>query len=210
MISAGIATRNNQEVYMSTFLGLIFIVIAYLLGSLSSAIIVCRIMGYEDPRTQGSRNPGATNVLRIAGKKAAMITLLGDALKGFIPVVLARMLGVDGFILGLVALAAFIGHLFPVFFDFKGGKGVATAFGAILGLNFFVGIIVLAAWVIIAAIFKFASLASLAATALAVVLFLFAGLNYFIPVAIMAGLLIWRHWDNIERLRAGTESTMEL
>lgn len=120
------------------------------------------------------------------------------------------MLGVGGFALGLVGLAAFLGHVFPVLFNFKGGRGVATAIGAILGLSFFVGLLAIAAWVIVAALFRFASLASLVAVGLGTVFVLFDRPSYFIPVAIMAGIVVWRHWENIQRLQAGTEEKIDL
>lgn len=121
-----------------------FIILAYLLGSISSAIIICKVMGYPDPRTEGSKNPGATNVLRVANKTAAIMTLLGDALKGFIPVFIAKLMGLEGISLGFIALAAFIGHLFPIFFGFKGGKGVATYLGCLLGLSWLLGLLAIA------------------------------------------------------------------
>jgi len=188
---------------------IIFIAIAYALGSINTAILVCKAMNLGDPRTEGSQNPGATNVLRLAGKRAAMITLVADGAKGFIPVILARMLGVDGFMLGLVAIAAMLGHIYPAFFGFKGGKGVATGLGAILGLSFLVGLIAIAVWIVLAALTRYASLASLASFAVALVLSLFASVGYFVPVAIMTGLAVWRHWDNIQRLQSGNENKMD-
>lgn len=191
---------------------LIFVVIAYLLGSLSSAIIVCKVMKLPDPRTQGSNNPGATNVLRIGGKWAAVATLFGDVFKGFVPVVFAAVFGVQGFALGLVALAAFAGHLFPVFFKFQGGKGVATAFGVTLALAWGVGLAALVTWVVVAAIFRYSSLAALVAAVLTPVYFLLFTQHYgfILPVLVMVAVLIWRHWANIEKLRAGTESKINL
>ncbi|MBL8252740.1 MAG: glycerol-3-phosphate 1-O-acyltransferase PlsY, partial [Candidatus Competibacter sp.] len=129
---------------------LLFIVLGYLAGSVSTAIIVCRAMGLPDPRNEGSRNPGATNVLRLGGKKAAAITLAGDFLKGLLPVLFARLAGVEATGLALIALAAFLGHLYPIFFGFQGGKGVATAFGAILGLSYPVALAALATWLFMA------------------------------------------------------------
>ena len=146
---------------------IVCVVVAYLLGSLSAAIITCRVMGLPDPRGQGSGNPGATNVLRIGGKKAAAITLLGDFLKGLIPVLLASLLGVSALGLALVALAAFLGHLYPLFFGFQGGKGVATAFGAIIGLSLPVALAVLLTWVGVFALCRVSSVAALSAAALA-------------------------------------------
>ena len=189
---------------------IIFIVIAYLMGSLCSAVFVCKIMGLPDPRTQGSNNPGATNVLRIGGKTPALITLLGDILKGFIPLFLAKAAGVEGIMLGMIALAAFLGHVFPVFFNFQGGKGVATALGAVLGLSFFVGILALVTWVVVAYIFRYSSLAALVTTILMpIYILIFSKGAYFLPILVMAGFLIWRHWDNIKRLRSGTETKLQ-
>jgi glycerol-3-phosphate acyltransferase PlsY len=187
-------------------LGIIFIIIAYLVGSLSSAVIVSKAMGLPDPRSEGSGNPGATNMLRLHGKLPAALTLLGDILKGFIPVLLAFLVGVGGTLLSFVALAAVIGHMFPVFFQFKGGKGIATALGGILVLSFWIAFVCAAIWLIIVATTRYISLASLIAAVLAVILMLFAHTYYFLPLAIMALLIIWRHMENIDRLRAGTES----
>src|SRR3990167_7024040 len=142
-------------------------IIAYLFGSISSAIIVCKIMGLPDPRTEGSRNPGATNVLRIGGKKAAAITLIGDMLKGFLPVFIAAIIGLDSIGLALVAFAAFSGHLFPIFFRFEGGKGVATALGCLIALSWPAALCWFATWIIVAYWFRYSSLSSLAASALA-------------------------------------------
>lgn len=184
--------------------------IAYLLGSICTAVLVCKAMKLPDPRTEGSRNPGATNVMRIAGKQAAIIVLVADGLKGFIPVILARMVGLSGFPLGLIALAAFIGHVYPIFFQFKGGKGVATAIGATFGLNFFVGILALITWGATLYFSRYASLAAIVAAALIpIYLLIFSYAGYFLPALIMSSLLIWRHWENIQRLKAGTENKME-
>lgn len=184
------------------------IIIAYLIGSISSAIIVCRLMRLPDPRTQGSRNPGATNVMRIGGKKAAIITLLGDALKGFLPIILARLLGFDDTTLALIALAAFLGHLFPVFFGFEGGKGVATAIGCLLALNWPTGLCWMATWAIMAFCFRYSSLAALTASVLApVYLWWFTGnLGWVGIIAIMSAILIIRHRSNIRKLLRGEES----
>lgn len=189
----------------------IFAIIAYLLGSLSSAVIVCRILGLPDPRTQGSRNPGATNVMRFGGKRAAFFTLIGDVLKGFVAVLLARMVGVHGFWLGLVGLAAFLGHIFPIFFDFKGGKGVATCFGVLLGLSFPVALVSGITWLLVLVFSRYSSLAALVTAVFTpIYVVLFADFTYFFPVLIMCGILVWRHKDNIQRLRAGSESKVNL
>ncbi len=189
--------------------GIIFIVIAYFVGSLSSAILVCKAMDLPDPRTAGSGNAGATNVLRIGGKLPAILTLVGDILKGFLPVLIARLLGVTDFLLAMVALAAVVGHIFPAFFNFKGGKGVATAFGALLALVFGVAIVAAIIWVVVVFLTRYISVASLIATVLSVILVLFVHTNYFLPVLVMALLIIWRHMDNIKRLRAGTENKFD-
>jgi glycerol-3-phosphate acyltransferase PlsY len=185
----------------------IFVVFGYLAGSISTAIIVCRAMGLPDPRSEGSRNPGATNVLRFGGKKAAAITLAGDFLKGALPVLLARWAGLDETGLALTALAAFLGHLYPVFFGFEGGKGVATAFGAILGLSWPVALAALATWLFMAFVVRISSLSALTAAALAPLFAWGFGLPGipFAAVLVMVGLLIWRHRSNIRNLLAGAE-----
>lgn len=191
-------------------LSLFMIIIAYLLGSVSSAIIVCKAMNLPDPRSGGSNNPGASNVLRLAGKKAALIVLVADAVKGLIAVLLAKLFGVMGFGLALVALAAVVGHIFPLYFQFKGGKGVATALGAFLALSFWVGLVAIIVWLIIAMLSRYSSLASLCAVVLSAVLLLFVNTHYFLPVAVMTLLIIWAHWENIQRLQAGNESKIQL
>jgi len=176
------------------------------MGSLSSAIIVCQLMGLPDPRSQGSGNPGATNVLRFGGKKLAIIVLLGDALKGVIPVLLAKLLGLSPAALAYIALAAFLGHLFPVFFGFRGGKGVATALGVILVLSWPVAVFAILVWIMMAAIFRYSSLAALTAAVLAPVLAFFVSEIYmFYAITLISIILIVRHYDNIRRLWAGTE-----
>lgn len=192
------------------FITLLLIVFGYLAGSISTAIIVCRIMGLPDPRSEGSRNPGATNVLRFGGKKAAAITLAGDLLKGLLPVLLARGLGVDEPGLALTALAAFLGHLYPVFFGFEGGKGVATAFGVILGLSWLTALAALATWLIMAFAVRISSLSALTAAALTPLYAWLFGLPpvYVAAILVMVILLIWRHRSNIRQLLAGTEDTI--
>lgn len=189
------------------FATLLFVALGYLAGSVSTAIIVCRAMGLPDPRSEGSRNPGATNVLRFGGKKAAAITLAGDFLKGLLPVLLARLAGVEEIGLALTASAAFLGHLYPIFFGFEGGKGVATAFGAILGLSYPVALAALATWLIMAFVLRVSSLSALTAAALAPLFAWWFGLPgaYLAAVLVMVGLLIWRHRSNIRHLLAGTE-----
>ncbi|MCH9769370.1 MAG: glycerol-3-phosphate 1-O-acyltransferase PlsY [Gammaproteobacteria bacterium] len=187
--------------------GIIFMIIAYLLGSLSMAIILSKYLKFPDPRNEGSGNAGATNVLRTVGKDKAIMVLIGDILKGLIAVLLARLFGVQGFMLGLVAFAAVIGHMYPVFFGFKGGKGVATAMGTIIVLSLWVGIVAAIVWVAIAFILRYASLASLIAAAAAPILMLIFGhMVYFIPVLLIAGAIFWKHKDNIRRLKTGTEN----
>ncbi|WP_342621178.1 glycerol-3-phosphate 1-O-acyltransferase PlsY [Rhodoferax sp. GW822-FHT02A01] len=194
-------------------------VAAYLVGSLSFAVIVSRVMGLNDPRTYGSKNPGATNVLRSGSKAAAIVTLLLDALKGWVPVVLVKWFGkpygLEEGTLALVGLAAFLGHLYPVFFRFVGGKGVATALGVIMGVSAWLGLAVLLSWVIIAYFFRYSSLASLVASVFAPVYYLFGdGVAWYednwvlLSMAVMSGLLIWRHSENINRLLKGTESKL--
>jgi acyl phosphate:glycerol-3-phosphate acyltransferase len=182
--------------------------LAYLLGSLSTAVIVSRLAGLPDPREQGSKNPGATNVLRLGGKKAAAITLAGDALKGWLPVLLATALKVSPEILAAVGLVAFLGHLYPIFFGFKGGKGVATALGVLSGFSGWVGLAVLGTWLAMAALFRFSSLAALTAATLAPVYIWFLLHSPVLTGAAltMTFLLISRHRANIERLLKGEES----
>jgi len=185
----------------------LFVVFGYLAGSISTAILVCRAMGLPDPRSEGSRNPGATNVLRFGGKKAAGITLAGDFLKGLLPVLLARWAGLDETGLALTALAAFLGHLYPVFFGFEGGKGVATALGVILGLSWPVALAALATWLFMAFVVRISSLAALTAAALTPVFAWGFGMRGvpFAAVLLMVVLLFWRHRSNIRNLLAGAE-----
>ena len=187
---------------------------AYLIGSLSFAVIVSRAMDLSDPRTYGSGNPGATNVLRSGNKAAALLTLLLDALKGYVPVLLADQfgprLGLGEGTVAMVALAAFLGHLWPVFFHFKGGKGVATAAGVLLGLNPWLGLATIGTWIIIAAFFRYSSLAAIVAAVFAPFyqLLIWGGGPAAISVTVMGLLLIWRHSANIQKLLKGTESKL--
>ena len=181
---------------------------SYLLGSISAAVLVSRVMGLPDPRLDGSGNPGATNVLRIGGKTAAAITLIGDVMKGVIPVMAAQQLTDSPGVTAASACFAFLGHLFPVFFRFRGGKGVATAFGAITALDWPVGLALGVTWLLTLALSRYSSLSSMACAALAP---LYAALLYFpasyiVGIALMSVTLIARHKENIARLRAGTES----
>lgn len=181
---------------------------AYLLGSISSAILLSKIMGFEDPRTQGSNNPGATNVLRIAGKKAAFFTLAGDFLKGLIPVLIGHLLQVELLLVALAGFAAFFGHCFPVFFRFKGGKGVATAMAATVAFSWIAGAFLIATWLLFAKVFKISSLAAIVSfSALPLVIFWLTRDLWVASVfVVMSALLIWRHKSNIRRLIRGTES----
>ena len=188
-------------------LTIILIITAYLTGSISAAIITCKVMGLSDPRTLGSNNPGATNVKRIGGNKAAAITLLGDMLKGFLPVMLALLLDSDELTIVLVAIAAFLGHLYPIFFGFKGGKGVATAFGVILAVSWPVAMAMLLTWLLIAYGLKISSFSALVTAAVAPFYFwwlegsiLLISMGTFISI-----MLIWRHRSNIKRLLSGEE-----
>lgn len=181
--------------------------LAYLLGSVSTAVIVSRIAGLPDPREQGSKNPGATNVLRLGGRKAAVITLLGDAAKGLLPVLIAKGLGAEPMVIAATGLAAFVGHLFPVFFGFKGGKGVATALGVLLGYSSWVGLAAAVTWLGMAAAFRISSLSALVASMLAPTYswFLVRSPELTVATATMSALLIVRHRANIQRLLRGEE-----
>ena len=192
---------------------------AYLLGSLSFAVIVSRVMGLNDPRTYGSKNPGATNVLRSGSKVAAVATLALDAAKGWLPVALVawfgKPYGLEGGTMALAGLGAFLGHLWPVFFRFEGGKGVATALGVLLGFSGWLGLATLLTWIIIAAFFRYSSLASLVASVFAPVYYVLGGgvawdFDQWICTAVelMAALLIYRHRLNIQRLIEGKESKL--
>lgn len=202
---------------MNAFYPLVATVAAYLLGSLSFAVIVSRVMGLSDPRTYGSKNPGATNVLRSGSKPAAIATLALDAVKGWLPVALVlwygKPYGLEEGTAALAGLAAFLGHLWPVFFRFVGGKGVATALGVLLGFSPWLGLATVATWLIIAVFFRYSSLASLVAAAFALVYYLMASGVLWVAepriamaIGAMAVLLAWRHRENIQRLIAGTES----
>jgi glycerol-3-phosphate acyltransferase PlsY len=193
-----------------SFFYLLLITGAYLMGSMSFAVLVSKVMRLPDPHTYGSGNPGATNVLRTGNKLAAVLTLLGDAAKGYLAVFLARALvGVDveSWVLPAVAAAAFLGHLFPVFHGFKGGKGVATALGILLGISGWLGLATLSTWLIVAFFMRYSSLAALISAMFAPLyfIFLFGVQPMSGAIAIMSGLLIWRHKGNIQKLLDGTE-----
>jgi len=196
------------------------IVLAYLVGSLSFAVIVSRLMGLKDPRSYGSHNPGATNVLRSGNKKAAVATLLLDGLKGWLPVVLVKWFGKDYGLedgtMAAVAFAAFLGHLFPVFFKFQGGKGVATAAGALLGIDWLLGLATLATWLIIAYFTRYSSVASMASAAFAPVFYLlgdrgpwYAERSVLLAIFMIGLLLVIRHRENINKLVLGKESKLK-
>jgi len=188
----------------------LIVILAYFIGSISAAIIACKILGKVDPRTVGSKNPGATNVLRHGGKMAAFFTLLGDLLKGLIPVAIGHALGLNWSWLILVGLAAFLGHLYPVYYGFKGGKGVATALGVYLGLNPIVGIVVIITWLVSALIFNISSLSALIATLLAPLYFFWVtgSLHLFLGLVVITVLIYWRHRNNIMEIIDGTEDNI--
>ena len=204
---------------MDYLYSLIAVVLAYLLGSLSFAVIVSRVMGLKDPRSYGSHNPGATNVLRSGSKKAAIATLLLDGFKGWLPVVLVKWLGkdygLDDAVIAAVAFAAFLGHLFPVFFKFKGGKGVATAAGALLGIDWLLGLATLATWLIVAYFSRYSSLASIASATFAPLFYLlgdriewYVERSILLAIFMISMLLVTRHRENINKLLAGKESKL--
>ena len=195
------------------FSGLV-VLMAYLIGSISFAVVVSKLMGLPDPHSYGSGNPGATNVLRTGSKAAAVLTLLGDAAKGYVAVILARALvgvDIDSWVLPAVAMATFLGHVFPVFHGFKGGKGVATALGILLAINWVLGLTTLATWLIVAVFLRYSSLAALISVLFAPVyfVFLFGIQPMAMAILLMSALLIWRHRSNITNLLNGTEGRLE-
>jgi acyl phosphate:glycerol-3-phosphate acyltransferase len=187
---------------------LLAVLAAYLLGSVPFAMISSKLFGLADPRSYGSGNPGATNVLRSGNKKAALFTLVGDALKGWVAVFVAHKMGFSDNVVGLVALAVFFGHLFPVFLKFKGGKGVATAAGVLLALDPLLGLAVLGTWLFVAFAFRYSSLAAVLAAALGPVyqVLMHGGNGQTLVVGIIALALIGKHWQNLQRLLAGQET----
>lgn len=211
--------QENFLESMSSFFPLIAALAGYLIGSLSFAVIVSRVMGLNDPRTFGSKNPGATNVLRSGSKAAAVVTLLLDAAKGCLPVLLVKWygkpLGLEDGAMALVGLAAFLGHLYPVFFRFAGGKGVATALGVLVGVSWILGLAAAATWLIMAYFFRYSSLASLTVAVFAPVYYIFGdGVAWYmnkgvlLALSVMSLLLVYRHAENIGRLARGTESRL--
>lgn len=190
-------------------MSLAFVVAAYLLGSVSFAVVVSKLFALPDPRTYGSQNPGATNVLRTGKKLPAVLTLLGDALKGTLAVVLVQYFAPGNFaLIAAVGLAAFLGHLFPVFLRFQGGKGVATALGVLLALSPWLGLAALGTWLLVALVFRFSSLAALMAAVATPIysILLVLPREYVLAAAVMSMLLIWRHKKNIQNLLSGKES----
>lgn len=180
---------------------------AYLLGSISSAILLSKIMGFEDPRTGGSNNPGATNVLRIAGKKAAFFTLVGDFFKGLLPVLIAQILEAELLLVALTGFAAFVGHCFPVYFRFQGGKGVATAMAATIAFNWIAGAILVLTWLLFAKVFKISSLAAIVSFSILPLAIFWLTRDLWVAsvFVVLSAILIWRHKSNIQRLIRGTE-----
>ena len=201
---------------MTLTFDLLLIPIAYLIGSISFAVVVSKCMRLPDPHSYGSGNPGATNVLRTGNKLAAVLTLIGDALKGYLAVMLARVLlgdesltsTMNSWLLCGVVIAVFLGHLFPIFHGFKGGKGVATACGILFGINWILGLATLSTWIIVAGFMRYSSLAALAAAIFGPIyfVFLFGFQPMGIALLIVCLLLIWRHRSNIQNLLNGTES----
>ena len=186
---------------------LLILLISYLIGSISFAIIFAKIFNLPDPRSTGSNNPGATNILRISGKKYAIIVLLADMLKGFLPIIICKTAGFDLVPLGMIALAIVLGHIYPIFFKFKGGKGVATALGVLLGLNLYLGVIVLLTWVIVALITRYSSMAAIVAVILTpfYAFVLMPSFGLLVILLIMAFIILNRHQANIIRLIQHTE-----
>jgi glycerol-3-phosphate acyltransferase PlsY len=193
---------NFEPVYI------LYALAGYLAGSISTAIITCKLMGLDDPRSVGSNNPGATNVLRHGGKKAAIITLLGDMLKGLLPILLVQLWTNDVNASAIVGIAAFLGHLYPVYFRFKGGKGVATFFGILLGFNWIAGAATLAVWLTTTLLFKVSALSALVAsfTAPFIIWYITNSQSLIAATIFMATLLIWRHRSNIQNMMEGTEN----
>lgn len=187
------------------------VILGYLMGSISCAVIVCKSFSLPDPRKEGSKNAGATNVLRLAGKHYAAMVMVGDVLKGTIPVLIAKSLSADPTTIGFTALAAVLGHMYPIFFEFKGGKGVATALGALLGFQFMVGVVVAATWLAVANFSHYSSLASIVSMSLAPIyaLMIVENGNIFPPLLIITLLILYKHRENINRLLDGVEPKIE-
>lgn len=194
------------------FIETVFVLLSYLIGSVSSAILICKVLGSVDPRTRGSGNPGATNVLRLYGKKAALATLAGDLLKGLIPFLIGKMLCLPEATLATMGVAVFMGHLYPVFFGFQGGKGVATFIGVLYGIAWPLGTLFMLEWVLIAVVFRISSLAALvAAVSSPFIVHTVTGSVYFLAaVCVMVAFIFWRHRSNIAKLIAGTEGKINV
>ena len=193
---------------MSLLLDVVLTGGGYLVGSIATAILVARALGLGDPRLSGSGNPGATNILRIGGRKAALLTLLGDLIKGVVPIVIARLLGLEDWALAAVALATFLGHLYPVFFGFRGGKRVATALGILLALLPVLGLSVLGLWILVFAVTRVSSMAALLAAigAVPIVFAVSSETSMRVLIMVLVPLILWRHRSNIRRLLDGSES----
>lgn len=197
---------------LAIVLAVVMMLISYLSGSLCSAVLISRLFSLPDPRTEGSNNPGATNVLRLSGKKYAIIVLIADMLKGLLPVLIAKLCGLSMFIVGLCALSAVLGHIFPIFFNFKGGKGVATALGVLLGMHPLTGSLVLGTWLTVAFISHFSSLASMVSICMAPVYFFFLTHDILAirPLVMIALLILYKHQGNIKRLIRHEEPQIDL
>ncbi|SES97336.1 acyl-phosphate glycerol-3-phosphate acyltransferase [Thalassotalea agarivorans] len=195
---------------MLLMLTILIIAAAYIVGSISSAILICRMLNLPDPRTEGSNNPGATNVLRISNKATAAAVLFFDILKGTIPVYGGFLLGLEPIQLGFVAIAACMGHMYPLFFHFQGGKAVATAFGALLSIGWDLAFLLIITWFLVAKSTRYSSLAAIVTVSLAPLYTYLLKPEYVYPVLMLAGLIIFRHKDNIVRLIKGTESKLTL
>ena len=190
-------------------LTLLMIIIAYLFGSISSAVLICRVLGLPDPRQSGSQNPGATNVYRIGGRWPAILTLVFDVLKGMLPVWSSYYLGIEPFFLGIIAVAACLGHIFPLYFHFRGGKAVATALGAMFPVAWQMALLLIATWVIVFRISRVSSLAALITVSLAPFYAYWIKPKYTVPVIMISLLILWRHQANILRLAKGQEGSFK-
>lgn len=187
-------------------LTLVMIIVAYLIGSISSAILICKMLGFPDPRTTGSKNPGATNVLRISNKLTAATVLFLDVLKGTIPVWGAYFLQIEPIYLGFIGVAACLGHMYPIFFNFQGGKAVATALGTLLPIGLGLGVLLIATWIFVAKLTKYSSLAAIVTVSMAPLYVFLLKPLYVYPTLMLSTLIIFRHKDNIVRLLKGTEN----
>lgn len=185
------------------------IVIAYLFGSISSAVLICKLFGLPDPRKSGSNNPGATNVYRLGGKIPALLTLFFDVLKGMVPVWLSYFLGIPPLFLGMIAVAACLGHIFPLYFHFRGGKAVATALGAMFPVAWEMALLLIFTWLVVFKLSKLSSLAAIITVSLAPFYAYWIKPQYTVPVIMISALIIWRHQSNISRLRHGNEQRIK-